>query len=47
MRAYKTALKAVKKASCEREARAVIEELVGAINKLPRISRRPSARTLM
>ena len=37
MRAYKTALKAIKKASCEREARAVIEELVGAINKLPDI----------
>ncbi len=27
----------IKKASCEREARAVIEELVGAINKLPDI----------
>lgn len=37
MRAYKTALKAIKKASCEREVRAVIEELVGAINKLPDI----------
>ena len=33
----KTALKVIKKASCEREARAVIEELVGAINKLPDI----------
>ena len=37
MRVYKTALKAIKKASCECEARAVIEELVGAINKLPNI----------
>lgn len=37
IRAYKTALKAIKKASCEREARAVIEELAGAINKLPDI----------
>lgn len=37
MRAYKTALKAIKKASCEREAKAVVEELVGAINKLPNI----------
>lgn len=36
-RAYKTALKAIKKASCEREARAVIEELVDVINKLPNI----------
>lgn len=33
----KTALKAIKKVSCEREAGAVIEELVGAINKLPDI----------
>ena len=36
-RAYKTVLKAIKKASCEREARAVVEGLVGAINKLPDI----------
>lgn len=37
IRAYKTALKAIKKASCEREARAVIEELADVINKLPDI----------
>lgn len=37
IRAYKTALKAIKKVSCEREARAVIEELVDVINKLPNI----------
>lgn len=33
MRAYKTAPKAIKKASCESEARAVVEGLAGAINK--------------